>query len=60
MYNKEIFVERKELNSLVVKKRKKDTKVFGIRVERRLLAKLKAKGIDVASTVRGVLERLAD
>lgn len=54
-------MDKKALDSLVVKKdRLGKNEVVGIRVPTKTLDRLKQKGIDVQSTVRNVLERLAE
>lgn len=53
-------MEKRELTSLVVKKEIKNSVVVSLRIPQKTMDKLKAKGIDIAETVRNVLERLAD
>jgi len=54
-------MDRKSLESLVVENdRLGDTKIIGLRLPVALVKKLKAKNIDIQSTVRNLLERLAE
>lgn len=54
-------MEKNELLKLAVKKnRLGKTKVVGVRLPEKLVEKLEAKGVDVAETIRNLLERMAD
>ena len=53
-------MERKELESMVVKKRPKKEKVFTVKVDQAAYDKLQRKGIDLAKTIQNMLERLAE
>jgi len=55
-------MNKKELESHVVKDHLQGSKneVVGIRISVKTVEKLKAKGIDIHSTVRSLLDRLAE
>lgn len=53
-------MDRKTLEGLVAKKEKSDTVPYAVRLPVKLKKKLDAKGIDIAETIRNVLERLAE
>jgi post-segregation antitoxin (ccd killing protein) len=53
-------MEKRELQSLVVKKESSESEVVSIRLPKRLMDKLRAKEINIASTVKAVLQRIAD
>jgi TRAP-type mannitol/chloroaromatic compound transport system substrate-binding protein len=57
---KEVYMDRKELESLVVKKSVKKDKVMTVKVNQAAYDKLKKKGVDVAKTLQNWLERLAE
>jgi uncharacterized protein (DUF4415 family) len=53
-------MDKRELASLVKKKSDNKTVVISIRLDERVVNKLKAKDMDVAETIRNVLQRLAE
>lgn len=53
-------MDKKELQSLAVRKKPKKDKVMTVKVSEDAYMKLKLKGIDVAKTVQNLLERLAE
>ena len=53
-------MDRKELDSLRVKKEDSESVVVSVRIPKRVKAALEARGDDISKTVRNVLLRLAD
>lgn len=53
-------MDKKTLDSLTVKKRKSDSTVLSVRIQKKTLDALKKKDIDLAKTVQNLLERLAE
>lgn len=53
-------MEHKDLQGLIIKKRKGGTRVVSFRLPEELLARLEKKGVDIPKTVKQLLERIAD
>lgn len=53
-------MNKRELESLAKKKSDNKTVVFSVRLDEKLINKLKAKDLDIAETIRNILDRLAE
>lgn len=53
-------MDKKTLSDLTIKKSKQDSRVIAVRVSQRVYDALKKKDIDIAKTIKHLLERLAE
>jgi len=53
-------MDKKTLDALIAKKSKKESRTISVRIPLKTYELLKKKNVDIAQTVKNVLERLAD